>query len=132
MKRVGWISVTAVVVTWTLMSPAVLAQPVQHTINVTVRGGSPCGLTTDLPNDMLVAHPGDRIVLRVAGNVPGSCGVPGGAQPGMADFKVNGKPVAPPVGGGNGSYVVSGGRNGRYKFSVVLGSLVLDPELEIN
>ncbi len=133
MKRVGWIVVTAAVVIWTPMSPGALAQgPVQHTINVTVRGGSPCGLATDLPNGILSAHPGDRIVLQVAGNVPASCGVPGGARPGMADFKMNGNPVAPPVSAGNGAYVVNSGRNGRYKFSVVLGSLVLDPELEIN
>ncbi len=134
MRRIGWMPVTvAAVVMSTLPSPAALAQgPVQHTINVSVRGGSPCALATDLPNDRLSAHPGDRIVLQVAGTVPASCGVPGGARPGMADFKMNGNPVAPPVSNNNGVYVVSSGRNGRYKFSVVLGSLVLDPELEIN
>ncbi|MEY4637195.1 MAG: hypothetical protein RJA55_2993 [Acidobacteriota bacterium] len=133
MRSKDWLSIGAVAFVLCIVAAPGLAQgPVQHTINVSVRAGSPCSLSTDLPNDRLRARPGDRIVLQVAGNIPNSCGVADGARPGMADFKMNGQAVAPPVANNDGVYVVNNGRNGLYKFSVVLGRLVLDPELEIN
>lgn len=110
--------------------------PREHTITVTVVDGSPCTLTTDLapPNYRLSARPQDTIVLVLGNAVPASCGVAAGAMPAMTDFLQSGKPVSPPVArapGNRASYRVAAGRRGLYKFSITLGSIVLDPELEI-
>jgi plastocyanin len=102
-------------------------QPVEHTIAVSV--AARCALSAD-PNRLTVSA-GDTIVLRVSGNIPNNCGVPSGAQPAMGDFQQNGKGVGAPVNGGNGRYRVNNGRRGVYKYSITLGTIVLDPELEI-
>ena len=112
------------------------AQPPQeHTITVTVVAGAPCTLTTDLapPNYRLSARPQDTIVLVLSGPPPASCGADG-AQLAMADFLQSGRPVSAPVSlqaGPRRAYRVATGRRGLYKFSITLGSIVLDPELEI-
>lgn len=121
----------------TLGVSALGAQPPrEHTITVTVVAGSPCTLTTDLapPNYRLSARPQDTIVLVLAGAPPDSCGVGAGAQLALTDFLQSGKPVSAPVSlvpGQRRAYRVATGRSGLYKFSITLGAIVLDPELEI-
>ena len=102
-------------------------QPVDHTITVSV--GARCSLTAN--PQRLSANPGDTIVLSINGDIPNNCGVPNGTQPVMDDFKQNGKSVAPPVTPANGRFRVNAGRRGLYKYSIKLGTIVLDPELEI-
>ena len=103
---------------------------------MTVQAGSPCSLTTDLapPDYRLSARPQDTIVLTLAGTIPASCGVGAGDRLALDDFLISGKPVAAPVAlvpGGRRVYRVNAGRRGLYKFSITLGTIVLDPELEI-
>lgn len=110
--------------------------PREHTITVTVAEGAPCILTTDLapPDYRLSARPQDTIVLVLAATPPATCGVGGGAQLALTDFLQSGKPVSAPVSlvpGQRRVYRVATGRRGLYKFSITLGAIVLDPELEI-
>ena len=102
-------------------------QSAEHTITVSV--GARCALSAN--PQRLSANAGDTIGLSISGNIPNNCGVPNGTQPVMDDFKQNGKSVAPPVTPGNGRFRVNTGRRGLYKYSIRLGAIVLDPELEI-
>ena len=102
-------------------------QPAEHTVTVSV--GARCALTAS--PQRLSVNAGDTIVLSVSGNIPNNCGVPSGTQPVMDDFKQNGKSVTAPVTPGNGRFRVNTGRRGLYKYSITLGTIVLDPELEI-
>jgi len=112
----------------TLGAATVGAQkPVEHTVTVTVNAR--CALAAS--PGRLSANAGDTIVLSISGNIPSNCGVANGTQPAMDDFMQNGKAVGSPVTPGNGRYRVNAGRRGLYKYSVKLGSIVLDPELEI-
>jgi len=118
------------------LSLVVLAQaPREHTIAVTVQPGSPCTLTTDLdpPDFRLRVRPQDTVVLALTNAAPASCGVAADDRLALDDFLVDGKPVGPPVVliPGRQAYRVSPGRRGVYKFSITLGAIVLDPELEI-
>lgn len=108
-------------------APVGARQPVAHTVTVSV--GGRCSLSAN--PERLSANAGDTIVLTVSGNIPNNCGVPNGTPPVMDDFTQNGKPVAAPVSPGNGRYRVNAGRRGLYKYSIRLGPIVLDPELEI-
>lgn len=126
----------AAVIVSTGLGVALAQAPREHTIAVTVEAGSPCSLTTDLapPDYRLSARPQDTIVLALTGTVPDSCGVGAGDRLSLDDFQLDGKPVAAPVvlvPGERRRYRVDAGRRGIYKFSITLGTIVLDPELEI-
>jgi hypothetical protein len=126
----------AALILWMGLGVVLAQAPREHTIAVTVGAGSPCSLTTDLepPDYRLRVRPQDTIVLTLAGTVPASCGVGTGDRLALADFLMSGKPVAAPVvlvPGERRAYRVNPGRQGLYKFSITLGKIVLDPELEI-